>query len=417
MSITLTLGDCIEAMRELPDCSVDSIVCDPPYGLGFMGKAWDCSVPGVEWATECLRVLKPGGHLVAFGGTRTVHRLTCAIEDAGFEIRDICHWTYWSGFPKSHDISKAIDRAAGAEREVIGTRDTAKGNGGTGNDFLSGSSVSTVDVTAPATDAARKWSGWGTALKPAIEPAVLARKPFSGTVAANVQKHGTGALNIDACRIAPGDEAWPGPSEEAPETHSRNVDSDIYGDFGTQHTHQTEGQRLGRFPANLYHCAKPSTAERERGTDGLQANTGEVPGRRGGQLVRCPVHDGGIRSGGTTYACGCAYVFGPAANKQGARKNTHPTVKPVALMRWLCRLVTPPGGLVLDPFMGSGTTGIAAVLEGFAFHGIEREAEYLAIANARVRFAASGQFVESPIATPAREQLDIFSTPNPTTKA
>ena len=215
----LHVADCIDVMRGLPDASVDAVVTDPPYGLGFMGKAWDALPPGEEWAREVLRVLKPGGHLVAFGGTRTVHRLTCAIEDAGFEIRDQVGWVYFSGFPKSLDVSKAIDAAAGAEREVVavsnnGCHNTSasmhKHDGG----GLAASRVPVFNITAPATDEARRWEGWGTALKPAIEPAVLARRPLIGTVAANVLEHGTGALNIDACRFGYGDPAWVGPSGE-----------------------------------------------------------------------------------------------------------------------------------------------------------------------------------------------------------
>src|SRR5699024_9972400 len=200
-------GDCIETMNAMPPESVDAIVTDPPYGLGFMGKKWDGLPPSLEWAEACYRVLKPGGHIAAFGGTRTWHRLAVAIEDAGFEMRDSLAWLYGSGFPKSHDVGKAIDKLAGAEREVIGTRNTAKGNGGTGNDFLTESSrAATVDVTAPATPEAAQWDGWGTALKPAFEPIVLARKPLAEkTVARDVLAHATGAINVDACRIESGE--------------------------------------------------------------------------------------------------------------------------------------------------------------------------------------------------------------------
>ena len=212
MSASVIVGDCIEAMRAMPENSIDAIVTDPPYGLGFMGKAWDALPPGKPWADECLRVLKPGGHLVAFGGTRTVHRLTCAIEDAGFEIRDMGVWCYWQGFPKSLDVSKAIDAAAGAEREVVGQGVSGRTSIMGGLQGVSGEPGHTI--TAPATPAARTWQGYGTALKPAHEPWVLARKPLSGTVAANVLEWGTGALNIDGCRYAYGDPAWPGPQDE-----------------------------------------------------------------------------------------------------------------------------------------------------------------------------------------------------------
>ncbi|MAK31353.1 DNA modification methylase [Acinetobacter sp.] len=286
----LVCGDCVAEMRKLPDGSVDAIVTDPPYGLGFMGKEWDALPPGPKWAEQCLRVLRPGGHVVAFGGTRTVHRLAVALEDAGFEIRDTIHWCYWSGFPKSLNLGE----------------------------------------------------GRGTALKPALEPAILARKPMPGTVADCVQEHGTGALNIDACRIAPGDKAWPGPNDD--------------GD--------------PRWPANLYHCPKPATAEREAGTEGLaQASAGELTGGR---------------------AEGSAGLNSPragAGRTSAGRGNIHPTVKPVALMRWLVRLVTPPGGTVLEPFAGSGTTLVACEREGFAAIGIEVSPEYCDIIRARVQHA------------------------------
>jgi hypothetical protein len=216
-SVTLLLGDCLDVLAGMDAASVDAVVTDPPYGLGFMGKAWDGLPPGREWAEACMRVLKPGGHLLAFGGTRTWHRLAAAVEDAGFEIRDSIAWLYGSGFPKSLDVSKAIDKAAGAEREVVGRRQTPTGSGGIlsaraqadhgyrppGREFEPSSEV---DLTAPATPAAQQWEGWGTALKPAFEPIVVARKPLIGTVAANVLTHGTGALNIDSCRVKRSDD-------------------------------------------------------------------------------------------------------------------------------------------------------------------------------------------------------------------
>jgi site-specific DNA-methyltransferase (adenine-specific) len=340
----------------MPADSVDAIVTDPPYGLGFMGKKWDALPPGLPWAEECLRVLKPGGHVVAFGGQRTIHRLTCALEDAGFEIRDLVGWLRWQGFPKSLDVSKAIDAAAGAERDVIGLPTGRDGS-------LRASSVAVPNgrqgghgygerwsaaVTAPATDDAKRWNGWGTSLKPCIEPATLARKPLSeGTVAANVLRWGTGALNIDGCRYAYGDEAWPGPGV-GPDTINgrsggRTTGSEWQGPAFARHAigETFTAHDLGRWPANVYACPKASRSEREAGVGHLAAD--------------------------------------------GERFTSHPTVKPVALMRWLCRLVTPPGGTVLDTFTGSGSTGIAALAEGFAFVGVEREAEYIEIARARIR--------------------------------
>ena len=206
MDYTLHHGDCLEVMATMADNSVDAIVTDPPYGLSFMGKRWDYDVPSVEVWYECLRVLKPGGHLLAFAGTRTQHRMAVRIEDAGFEIRDMIAWVYGSGFPKSLDVSKAIDKAAGAEREVVGsrevTRDLAR-NGRTGDEAISPVPVigATIPITAPATPEAQQWAGWGTALKPALEPITMARKPLKGTVAANVLKYGTGGLNVDGCRV------------------------------------------------------------------------------------------------------------------------------------------------------------------------------------------------------------------------
>src|SRR5690606_14764012 len=207
MSVDIRQGDCLEVMADMADNSIDAIVTDPPYGLGFMGKEWDALPPGEEWARECLRVLKPGGHLLAFGGSRTWHRLAVAVEDAGFEIRDSIAWLYGSGFPKSLDVSKAIDKAAGAEREVVGFDPSRYRDNSRHNETKHDTEAHPVDyvkkatITAPATPDAERWQGWGTALKPAFEPVVVARKPLAGTVAADVLAHGTGALDIDGCRV------------------------------------------------------------------------------------------------------------------------------------------------------------------------------------------------------------------------
>ncbi len=412
MSARLIRGDCVEVMREMPDESVDAIVCDPPYGLspdgkartwddveagrrggGFMGKAWDAAVPGVTWARECLRVLKPGGHLVAFGGTRTVHRLTGAIEDAQFEIRDMGIWQFYSGFPKSLDVSKAIDAAAGAEREVVGpdpeaarrNRKTPQFGGPSMNTYDPGydGPLGRMAITAPATPEAAAWSGFGTGLKPAHEPWILARKPLIGTVAANVLAHGTGALNIDACRYAYGDPAWPGPGDK--ENHSTLAisglgNNGIYGSSTDTAFLTRYSNPFGRWPANVYACPKASRSEREQGCEGLEAldafqATGRDPGSAGMNSPRA-----GIRAGA---------VGRRSAEDADPIRNVHPTVKPVALMRWLSRLVGgKPGSVILDPFMGSGTTGCAALIEGFDFIGIEREPDYLRIAEARIRHAA-----------------------------
>ena len=404
MTHQLHHGDCLEVLRSMPNCSVDSIVTDPPYGLSFMGKKWDYDVPSVEVWVECLRVLKPGGHLLAFAGTRTQHRMAVRIEDAGFEIRDMIAWVYGSGFPKSLDVSKAIDKmdaaeeqqtrryrftewvrstgitskqideATGtnmgghyttaasqpaimtrehleacryllgevpawveqeadirsvesknfAEREVVGQK-IVNGEEGTAGGYqngiasVRGSDISIqrqINITAPATDAAKQWQGWGTALKPALEPITVARKPLIGTVAENVLQYGTGAINVDGGRV--------------------------------------EG---GRWPANFIHDGS------EEATDLLKDSA--------------------------------RFFYCAKASKADRGENHHPTVKPTDLMRYLCRLVTPPNGIVLDPFNGSGSTGCAAVLEGFQYIGIEREAEYIAISEKRIQ-ARSKQVQEQP---------------------
>ena len=382
-------GDCLEVLRTLPDNSVDACVTDPPYGLAFMGKRWDYDVPSSEVWQEVLRVLKPGGHLLAFAGTRTQHRMAVRIEDAGFEIRDMIAWVYGSGFPKSLDVSKAIDsqdavkeqqerryrftawvRSTGVtskqiddatqtkmgnhytthpsqpaimtrehleacrhlfqsipqwveaeadirsiesqtlkNREVVGVQKNAM----SGWDMDGGTQFKDRNITAPATEAAKQWQGWGTALKPALEPITMARAPLSGTVAANVLEHGTGAVNVDGCRV---------------------------GDEG------------GRFPANLIH-------------DGSDEVTGLFPEDDGESAAR--------------------FFYCAKADQSERRNSKHPTVKPVALMRYLVRLVCPAGGVVLDPFAGSGTTLEAARLEHCRAIGIEREAEYCADILERLR--------------------------------
>jgi DNA modification methylase len=439
MTTTIHLGDCRQIIATLPDCSVDSIVTDPPYELNFMGKKWDNTgiAYDVQLWTECLRVLKPGGHLLAFGGTRTYHRMASAIEDAGFEIRDSIVWLYGSGFPKSHDVSKGIDKQrydrddiykvtawvrsardkggvtnrdidaafgfagmAGhwtsaksqpavptldqipqvldvlgmtvddvpddirrllwdlngkkgqpgenwARREVLGT--ATKGSSPLPNNhnghWQDGQKDGTFDITAPATDAAKQWAGWGTALKPAHEPIVVARKSLVGTVAANVLEHGTGALNIDGTRVSYQSDA------DLQTTQQKNPGTDdlvTSGVYGTDRPQQSVNA-AGRWPANVitdgtteaewvryFYAAKPSKRERNAGLDAA---------------------------------------------------NTHPTVKPLALMRYLVRLVTPPGGTVLEPFAGSGTTLAAAVLEGFNAIGCELTDDYLPIIEGRIAWA------------------------------
>lgn len=379
--VTLHHGNNLHILPTIPDSSIDAIVTDPPYELGFMGKKWDATgiAYSVDLWTECLRVLKPGGHLLAFGGTRTYHRMAVAIEDAGFEIRDSIHWIYGSGFPKSLDVSKAIDKAAGAERsEVIGF--TNKGMPPGSNKAVGhGEGSEPTPITAPATDAAKQWDGWGTALKPAHEPIVLARKPLIGTVAANVLQHGTGALNIDGTRIPMGDEY--DPTKIQRQQHSNGA---IDGAFGASSLIGKEIATYkpgGRWPANViiddtitddwaryFYCAKPSRSERNAGLDGLPVKTaGEATNRKdGSDGLNSP------RAG---------------AGRTGGAQNFHPTVKPLALMQWLIRLVTPPDGTVLDPFAGSGTTLAAATLEGINSIGIELTDDYLPIITARCQWA------------------------------
>ena len=372
MTYQLHLGDCLEVLATLPDNSVDSIVTDPPYGLSFMGKKWDYDVPSVAIWEQCLRVLKPGGHLLAFAGTRTQHRMAVRIEDAGFEIRDMIAWVYGSGFPKSLDVSKAIDKAAGAEREAIMVP-TKPGNHPDQAGAIALGANGMRDISAPATPEARQWSGWGTALKPALEPITMVRKPLSGTVAETVLQHGTGAINVDGCRV--GDEVT------TSILHGKSSDA-----FGVGQKRPTAGFREnppGRWPANIIH-------------DG--SNEAALALKSGARFFYT------AKAGKDDRNDGCdAFDQRPAGGMQGRNdgtlgtitlsKNHHPTVKPTMLMAYLCRLVTPPGGTVLDPFMGSGSTGKAATVNGFRFIGIERDPEYHKIAQARISNQHEGRLL------------------------
>jgi hypothetical protein len=371
----IKLGDCLEGLRALPDNSVDSIVTDPPYGLKFMGKAWDYDVPPEEVWRECLRVLKPGGHLLCFAGTRTQHRMAVRIEDAGFEIRDMIAWVYGSGFPKSLDVSKAIDKAAGAEREVVGSKTVSRDfTAGEGEDiaFRSGRPGQTeVPVTAAATPEAQRWEGWGTALKPALEPITVARKPLIGTVAANVLEHGTGALNIDGCRVGGG----PRPLIER---HDQYRPEKFNLPSGSRNAGETTE---GRWPANLIHDGSDEVlAGFPESKDGVAVR--HVSGGKNchSDAIKPAMPDMGY--GGRGSAARFFYCA-KASKKDRGDGNNHPTVKPTDLMRYLCRLVTPPGGLVLDPYTGSGSTAKAAALEGFRFIGFEIDPDYHAIAERR----------------------------------
>lgn len=407
-------GDCLDSMRLLGDNSVDSIVTDPPYGLSFMGKRWDYDVPSVEIWAECLRVLKPGGHLLAFAGTRTQHRMAVRIEDAGFEIRDMIAWVYGSGFPKSLDVSKAIDKAAGAEREVVGRAVYGDGHVQNSSESMGyGGCDPDADqrlLTAPATESARQWQGWGTALKPALEPITVARKPLVGTVAANVLAHGVGALNIDGCRVAPTGES----RERAGEASQEQRYTDTGGTNFAAKPGIRGGDPAGRWPANLIHDgsdevvtlfpANAGASAPVKGTEASKASVGSVTGER--ERVPGAFH-ADLGSAARFFYCakasrkdrneglqdpGPQFKHGATLRKvenTAANGNNHPTVKPTDLMRYLCRLVTPPGGVVLDPFTGSGSTGKAAVLEGFDFIGCELSDEYADIAQARIDTAAN----------------------------
>lgn len=397
-------GDSLDELKQLPDNSVDSVVTDPPYGLGntsaanvadclkawangdewmpkgsgFMGKAWDAWVPPPALWSEVLRVLKPSGHALVFAGSRTQDLMSISMRLAGFELRDVLMWLYSSGFPKSHDVSKAIDKKLGAEREVIGSQKltgTARKtkDGKSHGCALSGINIervkTTIDITAPATEQAKAWQGWGTALKPAYEPIILARKPLAGTVADNVLTHGVGGLNIDGCRIETNRDLG----------RANKIDD---GMFSVGHGLNKQAQRKqqgleaqGLWPANIlldnalqdplikryFYCAKPSPAERQAGVKDTELH-----------------------------------------------KNIHPTVKPITLMRYLCRLITPKGGTILEPFAGSGTTLIASHLEGFKHIGIEREEDYVKIIRARLKHWAGIRDTSETKKASAKGQLELF---------
>jgi len=410
--MSVLVGDCRQVLKSLPDCSVDAIITDPPYELGFMGKSWDST--GVAYDVtvwqECLRVLKHGGHLLAFGGSRTYHRLAVAIEDAGFQIRDQIMWVYGSGFPKSLNIGKAIDKAAGAEREVLGVLPSSRANAGT-----SGFMMTEKLATAPATSEAKEWEGWGTALKPAHEPIVLARKPLDGTVANNVLTHGVGGINIDGCRVGEG-------TGETKTVQYPDIRGNNYNNASGTVEYTVTNQ--GRFPANFIHDGSdevlelfPDTGKSTGGRIGKKS-MGNVTNVPAGQYEAGDAGYGDSGSAARFFYCakaskkdrnegldpdlfplknytdankmggaGDTMLTGSGNPRDGRKHNHHPTVKPTDLMRYLCRLITPPNGTVLDPFTGSGSTGKAATLEGFSFIGIEQSAEYAEIANARIRHA------------------------------
>ena len=403
----LLKGNCLELLAEMPDNSVDSIVTDPPYELGFMGKSWDNSgiAYNVELWNQALRVLKPGGHLLAFGGSRTYHRLASAVEDAGFEIRDQIMWLYGSGFPKSLNVGKAIDKAAGL-REAVGVG------------FVAAGDYNGRDLKAPNRDfidpelvslEAKQWEGWGTALKPAHEPIVVARKFLIGTVATNVLTYGTGALNIDGSRVGTTVETWP-----ASRSFASGISSGFTEGLEKGETQATGEAPAGRWPANVIHDGSEEVLEGFPEVKGQMGMTKDAGGHRFivGDLDSVQKFTKGKTDSGSAarfFYCAKASKSERNAGLEGfedkARptmgngiggqpnqqiennKNIHPTVKPIALMRYLVKLVTPPNGTVLDPFLGSGTTAVAAILEGFNWMGCEMTEDYWPIIEARVAWA------------------------------
>jgi site-specific DNA-methyltransferase (adenine-specific) len=392
IDVILYAGDCIEVMMQMPEASVDAIVTDPPYGLEFMGRDWDgFGTPlGFQtwtesWAREALRILKPGGHLLAFAGTRTYHRMASGVEDAGFEIRDCIAWMYGSGFPKSLDVSKAIDKAAGAERDRY-ERSAFGGNFSDDNGTTYGTAIDNTAITSEA----EAWNGWGTALKPAYEPIVVARKPLIGTVAANVLEHGTGALNIDACRIDMGDEYDPAKMQR----QQRSDGSVQFGSAGLIGSEISTYKPAGRWPANVALDATAAAMLDEQSGQTSYNPIGTFGKQRGDQRPDTAAafavrKDGdGVFGYGDTGGASRFFYTAKASrhdrNAGGLADNTHPTVKPTELMRWLIRLVTPPGGIILDPFGGSGSTGLAARAENTRCILIEREPEYLQIIRDRL---------------------------------
>ena len=373
----LYCGDCLEVLKGLPGNSIDSMVTDPPYGISFMGKKWDYQIPSVEVWQECLRVLKPGAHALVACGTRTQHRMAVNIEDAGFELRDIIGWLYGSGFPKSLNIGKAVDKLPGNERETVGenpaNRPYCYEKGETSTGWKSPPRPNITKVNS-------KWEGYGTALKPACEYWTLARKPLSEkTIAANVLKWGTGGLNIDGCRIGT-DEKCGRPQGTMPHPMDWGNKSEPNG------VYETNGHDQGRFPANLIHDGSeqvvrlfPDTGKSAGGRTIKRSGGGNVGG---GKLSEKEWSNNDPGFGDSGSAARFFYCAKSSRSERG-EGNSHPTVKPLKLMKYLVKLIT-PGGVCLDPFMGSGTTGIACRELGIEFIGIELKENYMAIAAHRI---------------------------------
>jgi DNA modification methylase len=417
-TVTLYCADCNDVLPTLS--GIHSCVTDPPYGLRFMGKAWDYDVPEVATWEAVLESLLPGAHLLSFAGTRTQHRMAVNIEDAGFEVRDMIAWVYGQGFPKSLDVAKGIDKAAGATPIDTGIPSSRHNSHSRGSENSVGFQGGVPNITAPATDAARQWAGWGTALKPSLEPITLARKPFACTVAANVLEYGTGAINVDGCRVATNGETPRGSGGPCKDFSMSAIQP---GRFGAKPSGNATPPQ-GRWPANLIHDGSEEVVglfpvTTSGAMNGVYRNTlmAGKPGQRDGKAIHLK-QEASTGSAARFFYCakasksdrdeGCEgleekeWAFNSMGtqtpesirargrnpeNQCAPRRNHHPTVKPTALMRYLCRFVTPPGGIVLDPFMGSGSTGKAAVLEGFRFIGIERDEESCKIAVARITAA------------------------------
>ena len=453
--VTLHQGDCLEVLREFEPDSIDSCVTDPPYHLtsivkrfgsenaapckvgktgayarasaGFMGKKWDggdIAFQPLVWELV-FRALKPGAHLLAMGGTRTYHRMACAIEDAGFEIRDCVFWAYGSGFPKSHDVSKGIDRAAGAERNPTGRvkpghegfanrgnmssvqsfKGTMGGEGGFSRPWMDDPEKVEAyhQKTAPSTEAAQQWEGWGTALKPAIEPIILARKPLSEkTVAANVLRWGTGAINIDGCRV-------PGEPISTIQGGKKISGGNYANREGIGEDRRVKFENTsGRWPANLIHDGSEEVLAGFPETGPAQASVrgdgNPIPMDWGNSRKDAHSIRGHFDSGGSA----ARFFYTAKADKDDRLGSRHPTVKPLDLIQYLTRLVTPKGGLVLDPFAGTGTLGEAAWREGFRAVLIEREAEYCADIERRMLLALAGP---DERAQAGIKQDDIDDTP------
>ena len=413
-------GDSLEVLKEMPDNILDAVVTDPPYGLSFMSKKWDYDVPSVELWKEVFRVMKPGAFLLSFAGTRTYHRMAVNIEDAGFEIRDMISWLYGSGFPKSLNIGKQVDKIEGNEREDLG-RHPQPGKSGKTHTRDGGAFKDNIHITKGTSP----WEGWGTALKPACEPIVVARKPLGEkNVASNVLKWGTGGINIDGCRV--GFKNEDDYNESTKKNQHKDFDSKpvtnnvVYGDYSMMKPKNYAPQ--GRFPANIILDEEAGKILDEQ-TEGKVGNghwaktkvtgfgefgngkseyfgVGKKDNDKGGasRFFYCAKASKSERNLGCEEMPLKHYL---AENKMGGEKDTmltgsgnprdcrkhnfHPTVKPIKLMRYLVRLVTKKGGLVLDPFLGSGTTACACIKEGMNYIGIERDEEYMNIIKARIK--------------------------------